>query len=203
MNVSFDVPAGFTSIPPGMTPEESAAYADARAAGSKEQPETPEADALERTHVVSQVLSRAGALYAGAAFGLIDEDLSAATLLVTAQRFPYGLDAVVAAEGTMQALVAERGPDWTGEVRQLPCGQPAAIVVGGRLYELPDVQPAVPFAELQAFIPVPEHPSLPEQAMLVVSFSTPAARHWERYMPTVTHLLRTINFAPGDPSSNR
>ncbi|SOD63046.1 hypothetical protein SAMN06297387_108209 [Streptomyces zhaozhouensis] len=200
MDVTFDVPAAFTSIPPGMTHEETLAYTNAQAV---EHPShtAPDPAAVERTQAVSQVLSRMGTLYAGAAFGLISEEPSAATLLVTAQSFPYGADAQVAAEGTLQALVAERGPNWTGGVQPLPCGQPAAVVVGGRVYELPGSERPVPFAELQAFIPVPENPTLPEQALLAVTFTTPALRHWEQYMPAVTQLLRTLTFAEKHPVS--
>ncbi|WP_147472861.1 hypothetical protein [Streptomyces triticirhizae] len=183
-----------------MTLEETLAFTNAQAVEQSSHP-APDPRAVDRTRAVSQILSRMGTLYAGAAFGLINEGPSAATLLVTAQSFPYGADAQVAAEGTLQTLVAQRGSDWTGGIQPLPCGQPAAVVVGARIYELPGIEPPVPFAELQAFVPVPENPTLREQALLTVTFTTPALPHWDTYMPAVIRLLRTITFVPGTPSA--
>ncbi|RMI37202.1 hypothetical protein EBN88_19645 [Streptomyces triticirhizae] len=95
----------------------------------------------------------------------------------------------------MRDLVAARGDAWSGQVYPLPCGQPAAVVTGARIYERPAVNPpTVPFHELQAIVPVPDDPANPQQALLNITFSTPAATDWDTYMPLVADLLRSLAF---------
>ncbi|RMI36849.1 hypothetical protein [Streptomyces triticirhizae] len=197
MYVAFDVPEHFQHPPIGMSPEESHAFAAESARALAVGDPDIERRVLREVHGGSQALARAGALFAGAVTGLMDGELSLATLMVTATEFPYGNSAKVAAEGTLQSLVASRGQTWSGDVYPLPCGQPAAVVTGPRVYRMPRLEPTdVPFAEIQAFVPVPDGPSpVREQHMLTVTFATPAVRHWERYMPTVVRLLRGITFA--------
>jgi hypothetical protein len=198
MYAYFTVPAGFHALPIGMTPGEAYAYVGERL------PQDAGESAAREVHGLSQALRGAGAMYAGASARLVGDEPSVATLLVTVQEFPYGDNARVAAEGTMQALVASRGQGWTGGVYDLPCGS-AAVVMGGRTQPLPPPpeedpdQPAsppeIPWAELQAFVPVPEHPSLPQQCTLTVTFGTPSLGHWEgTYMPLLVKLLRSVEF---------
>ncbi|TNM34381.1 hypothetical protein [Streptomyces sedi] len=59
-----------------------------------------------------------------------------------------------------------------------------------------DMQPSdVPFAELQAYVPVPEHSMVADRQMLVLTFTTPVAGHWERYMPLLVRVLRSLCFS--------
>ncbi|RMI41138.1 hypothetical protein [Streptomyces triticirhizae] len=151
-------------------------------------------------HQLSLTLRSAGTLFVGSSPRLIDGKPSTATLLVTVRGFDYGDDPRVAAEGALHAMVAAKGKGWTGGVYELPCG-PAAVVTGGHAYEVPWKDPSRPpftprFAELQAHIPVPTHPSLPERHLLTVTFSTPHPGHWDAYMPSVARLLHTVTFVP-------
>ncbi|KAB8168842.1 hypothetical protein FH607_006380 [Streptomyces mimosae] len=197
MYAYFDVPVAFDPVPVGLSPEESVEHIVARreragVAGTTDDT-TRQATQL---HALSRTLRSLGTLFSGVAVGTIDGSYSMATLQVAASELTYGDSAETAAEGAMQSVVAARGAGWTGAVYPLPCGQPAAVVMGRRVYQLSGADPsAVPFSELQAFVPVPDDPSLPRQAMLTVSFSTPAAAHWETYMPLVTGLLRSLTFS--------
>ncbi|MDT0343226.1 hypothetical protein [Streptomyces litchfieldiae] len=194
MHTYFDVPDFFTGFPVGMTAEETYAYAHTYIDSLKPEGEEAEQRILREIRGLSEILMQTGALYAGAAVQVIGNEPSLATLTVTVQGFRYGDDARIAAEGAMHSLIAARGREWTGQVRDLPCG-PAAIVTGTRAHRVPaDETTQLPVAELQAFVPVPEHQTLPQQCMLTVTFTTPSIRHWQAYMPSVVRLLRSITF---------
>jgi hypothetical protein len=202
MYAYFDVPGGFTAIPVGMSAEAAYDYArdSLRAAGN----EDTEAGRriVSEVHGISHVLRGIGALYAGTTIRLIRGEPSVAMLLVTTQEFAYGDNPRVAAEGAMHAVVAARGQAWTGKVYELPCG-PAAVVVGGQAYPLPvqertpggaNTPTHLPFAELQAFVPVPGHLTSPRKYLLTASFSTPSLGHWDAYMEPLIKLLRSVEF---------
>ncbi|UED86588.1 hypothetical protein [Streptomyces profundus] len=195
MYVAFDVPERFRQLPIGMSPEESYAHASAHAREVAAGDPEAERRVLREVYGGSQALARVGALYSGAVVGTLGGEPSLATLTVTATEFPYGDSARIAAEGTLQSLVASRGPLWSGNVYPLPCGQPATVVTGLRVYRVAQLEPSdVRFAELQAYVPVPDGPSPRERHMLTVSFATPAVKHWERYMPVLVRLLRGLTF---------
>ncbi|MDT0266692.1 hypothetical protein RM844_10345 [Streptomyces sp. DSM 44915] len=196
MYVAFDVPEHFRQMPVGMSPEEAYAYAFENLPDLESGDAEVQRRVLREVHGGSQALARIGALYSGSVIGTMEGEPSLATMAVTATEFPYGDSARVAAEGVLQSLVAARGQLWSGNVYGLPCGQPAAVVTGPRVYQVPQLEPSdVPFAELQAYVPVPDGPSLRERYLLTVSFATPAVRHWDRYMPTLVRLLRGISFS--------
>ncbi|MDT0269159.1 hypothetical protein RM844_23000 [Streptomyces sp. DSM 44915] len=179
-----------------MSPEETYALAAGRARAYGNGDAGRERAFLNEVRGCSLALERAGVVYAGAVLGYLEEELSLAVLTVAVRDFDYGPDARVAAEGTLQSLVASRGPMWSGAVYPLPCGQPAAVVTGPRVFRSRDMEPTdVPFAELQAHVPVPEGAAGTERRMLVVNFSTPAVRHWERYMPVLVRLLSGLSFS--------
>ncbi|UED84709.1 hypothetical protein [Streptomyces profundus] len=194
-------------MPAGMTAEGTADYLrrefDARGAG-----EHPVDNELVRPfHALSGLLRATGTLFAGSALREISGERSTATLVVATHRFSYGESARVAAEGAMHSLVAAKGKGWTGGVYDLPCG-PAAVVTGGHAYDVPwQDSSREPFvlrvAELQAYVPVPTSPSLTDQYLLTVSFSTPQPAHWETYMPSVVRLLRSIAFVAGPVEDGR
>ncbi|UED86401.1 hypothetical protein [Streptomyces profundus] len=201
MFATFDTPEWFVQLPVGMSPEETYAFAAERvrafAGGDVER----ERAFLTEVRGCSLALERAGVVYAGAVMGYLEDELSLAVLTVAVQEFDYGPDARVAAEGTLQSLVASRGPLWSGNVYPLPCDRPAAVVTGPRVFRLRDMEPSdVPFAELQAHVPVPEGTSA-ERRMLTVTFSTPVAKHWERYMPLLVQLLRSLTFSETENSA--
>ncbi|SOD67175.1 hypothetical protein SAMN06297387_12916 [Streptomyces zhaozhouensis] len=205
MYVYFDVPGGFFEFPSGMSVEETRAHVAALDPHPVDEEGFLHQRPLNEVHRVSEALHELGTVYAGATLRLVDAELSMASILVTAQAFPYGDDPAVAAEGAMQSLVALRG-DWSGRVYDLPTG-PATVVTGNRRYRLPaDVVSEktpdhIDFAELQAFLPVPSFPSVTDrtpsddQRLLTVTFSTSVPRHWHAYMPPVVTMLRSITFS--------
>ncbi|KAB8169717.1 hypothetical protein FH609_005320 [Streptomyces sp. 3MP-14] len=196
MFASFETPEWFAQLPIGMTPEETYALAAERARAYAGGDADRERSYLNEVHACSLAMERAGAVYAGAVMGYLEDELSLAVLTVAVRELDYGPDTRVAAEGVLQSLVASRGPLWSGDVYPLPCGQPAAVVTGPRGFRSPGMEPSeVPFAELQAYVPVPEGSASTEQRMLIVTFSTPAAGHWERYMPLLVRLLRSLTFS--------
>ncbi|WP_147472769.1 hypothetical protein [Streptomyces triticirhizae] len=163
-------------------------------AGLPHQPAGLEQQAAQLNRL-SKALNGLGTIFSGVAAGTIGDRFSLATLNVSASEFRYGDSAETAAEGAMRDLVAARGDAWSGQVYPLPCGQPAAVVTGARIYERPAVNPpTVPFHELQAIVPVPDDPANPQQALLNITFSTPAATDWDTYMPLVADLLRSLAF---------
>ncbi|MDT0343222.1 hypothetical protein [Streptomyces litchfieldiae] len=198
MLVHFDVPLGFSSMPMGMSMEQSQLYLRERLRDAGEMAAEIEPQAARRIHDISHLLNQAGVIYAGGSLGRVGDQPSVATLLITAQNFSYGSDTRIAAEGAMLAFTAARGKDWTGQVYDLPCG-PAALAMGIRAQPLPppeeSADPAyAPVAELHAFVPVPDHATAADQYMLTATFTTPSVQHWEVYMPPMVELLRSITF---------
>ncbi|AJC56215.1 hypothetical protein GZL_03629 [Streptomyces sp. 769] len=114
------MPAGFTSIPIGMTAEEAeeAAYARISKDASGSNPSIF-LNLAEDVHKASQALERSGALYAGTCVRTYDGKLSLGTLLVTVTPFEFG-DATVAANGIVRSLTAGPGESWTGSVFDTP-----------------------------------------------------------------------------------
>ncbi|MDT0343234.1 hypothetical protein [Streptomyces litchfieldiae] len=198
MSARFEVSDGFRALPLGMSADEALTYVRQRIGNPEFGAEEVDRKVIGVVHTLSRGLRAAGTLYVGGAQRIINGERSLATLLVAAQKFAYGDDRAVAAEGAMQALVAARGKGWTGSVYDLPCG-PGAVVMGGHEHPIPPLESGkptlnLPMAELMAFVPVPDDPSLSHQYMLTATFTTPSIRHWEAYMPAMVRLLRSITF---------
>jgi len=208
MHVRFEVSEAFRGMPVGMSIEETYAYVREQVGQIEFGDHEVDRRLIRGIHALSRTLRAAGALYIGNSLRIINGERSLASLLVAVRKFAYGNDPRIAAEGAMHAIAAARGKGWTGGVYDLPCG-PGAVVTGGHSYSLPrrDSSEApfeLPFAELQAYVPVPDHPSLSHQYLLTVSFTTPSIHHWETYMPSMVRLLRSVTFlleAPVEPAA--
>ncbi|KAB8158908.1 hypothetical protein FH609_019850 [Streptomyces sp. 3MP-14] len=201
MKALFEVSEAFTGLPVGLDEEGAERYLR-RELAARGADHPVDAAMVRPFHTLSQTLRSAGTLFVGSSLRLVNGQPSTATLLVTVRGFDYGDDPRVAAEGALHSLVAAKGRGWTGGVYELPCG-PAAVVTGGHAYEVPWNDPSRPpftlrFAELQAHVPVPAHPSLPERHLLTVTFSTAHPSHWDAYMPSVARTLHTVTFVAED-----
>ncbi|MFD7102143.1 hypothetical protein [Streptomyces celluloflavus] len=157
---------------------------------------------VRNLHKASQSLEKSGALYAGTCVRAYDGELSLGTLLVTVTPFNFG-DAAVAADGIVRSLIAARGDSWAGSVLDTPSG-PTAILSGMNSFPVPaesvpsGEDMALPMAEMQAFLPVPQGPENHEQCLVSINFTTPCEDHWDEYCSDIVKLLRSVTFDQPD-----
>ncbi|WP_157880166.1 hypothetical protein [Streptomyces natalensis] len=201
--MEFTVPAGYTAIPIGITPEE--AERDITSRISVEVLKSKPAmfrHMVGKLHQASQALERTGALYAGTCMRAHEGELSLGTLLVTVHPFSYG-DAEVAAKGMVHALITARGNSWSGTVLETSSG-PVAVVSGTREVAVPakespsGEEAMIPMAEMQAFMPVPPGIETQEQCLVSIDFSTPCEEHWDDYCADIVELLHSVSFDQDD-----
>ncbi len=197
------MPAGFTAIPIGMTVEEAQREITTRISREALDAKPAMFQSLVRNlHKASQGLEKSGALYAGTCARAYDGELSLGTLLVTVTPFEFG-DATVAADGIVRSLVAARGDTWAGSVLDTPNG-PTAVLSGVNSFPIPaenspsEEDLALPMAEMQAFLPVPQGPENQEQCLVSINYTTPCEDHWDEYCSDIVELLRSVTFEQPD-----
>ncbi|MEU7147312.1 hypothetical protein AB0B15_04605 [Streptomyces sp. NPDC045456] len=201
--MEFNVPAGFTEIPLGMSVEEARQELITRV--SREALEARPAayeNLVSNLQKVSQALEESGALYAGTCLRSYEGELSLGTLLVTVTPFAFG-DSAVAADGMVRALIAARGDSWAGTVLGTPVG-PAAVLTGVNSFHIPAETSAsgeelnLPMAEMQVYLPVPEGVEGQEQCLVSFNLTTPCEGHWDAYCSDIVALLNSVTFDEPD-----
>lgn len=156
-------------------------------------------DMAEEYAAASQWLAKSGVFYAATCLGLLDGDLTLATLtLARAELDCKDLDAAV--DGIVELLSAANPERRAAKRYELPCG-PAAVAVEATVeMVLPaaeagtDEDVPVPSASLEAWIPVPATIDPTQQSAIVLRFSTPSMQHWEAYCPVLVEALQTFRF---------
>ncbi|MEY9936227.1 hypothetical protein [Streptacidiphilus sp. MAP5-3] len=142
-------------------------------------------DALANEYAAtSQWLARSGVFYAATCLGLLDGELTLATLtMAMAPMDCKDLDTAV--DGIVEILGAADPEERAAKRYELPCG-PAAVAVGAAVeMVLPAAEAGteedfpVQVASLEAWIPVPAAVDPTQQSAIVLRFSTPSMHHWE------------------------
>jgi hypothetical protein len=199
--VELELPPDFHPMTLGVTAEEARAQLLSQL-GEQTIADVPETaiDALAREYAAaSQWLERNGVFYAGTCLGLLDGELTLATLTLARTRLDCR-DPELAVEGIVEVLGSADPEGRQARRYELPCG-PAAVVVGAAVeMVLPAAEAGtdedfpVPTASLEAWVPVPAAADPSRQSAVVLRFSTPSLRHWEAYCPVLVEALQTLRF---------
>ncbi|MEZ0090594.1 hypothetical protein [Streptacidiphilus sp. EB129] len=207
VEVEFQLPPDFREILAGASPEQARAAVverfgpDAVAALPALVLEAAVAEYLTASHW----LEEAGVFHASACLGLIDGAPTLSSLTLARVNADAGSPVFGDPETTVAGIIETMGRGPGGATRDarrydLPCG-PAAVVVEsavGLVLPAADVGTEsdlpVPVATLQAYVPFPAEVAPDQDALLVVTFSTPSIQHWEVYCPMVADLLRSLRF---------
>ncbi|WP_042412675.1 hypothetical protein [Streptacidiphilus anmyonensis] len=199
VDVEFELPTEFHPLTLGSSPEEARAELVARIGRRVSDVPAAALDRLAQEYAAaSQWLDQAGVCYAATCLGLLDGELTLATLtLARAEldcRDPEVVDRIV------EVLGAGDPEKRQAKRYDLPCG-PAAVAVGAAVETvLPAAEAGtdedfpVPIASLEAWVPVPAAADPTRRSAIVLRFSTPSLRHWEAYCPVLVEALRTLRF---------
>ncbi|WBB63766.1 hypothetical protein O7599_15115 [Streptomyces sp. WMMC500] len=195
--MTFEVPAGYSRIPVGLTLAETREFVAGPAAAMEVAGDEAENQTLQ-LHQWSTALRALGAMYAGAYWRGEGDQSRFGMLLVAAQPLAYG-DAHLASRGLPHGLRDPEDDATAAKPFDLPCG-PASVFA--RQIDLPvegersaaEGGAVVPVGELQAYIPVPRELSGGREEIVVVAFQTPDLDHWDTYAQHLVFLLKSIKF---------
>lgn len=208
IDVELELPPDFHQMAIGLTP--AAARAQLLARLGERAAEVPGAavDGLADEYAAASAwLERAGVLYAATCLGLLDGELTLATLTLARAELDCR-DPELAVDGVVEVL-GSADPDGRQARRyELPCG-PAAVAVGVAVeMVLPAAEAGteqdfpVPVASLEAWVPVPATVDPTRRSAVVLRFGTPSVRHWEAYCPVLVEALRTLRFPAAEAEAN-
>jgi hypothetical protein len=200
IDVQFELPSDFHPMSIGVDPDEAGVRLLAELGAQAGRVSAGALEEIAREYAAaSQWLDRAGVFYAATCLGLLDGDLTLATLTLTRAELDCQ-DVEVAVDGIVEVLGAGDPEGRQAKRYDLPCG-PAAVAVGAAVeMVLPAAQAGteqdfpVQVASLEAWVPVPAAADPTRKSAIVLRFSTPSVRHWETYCPVLVDALRTLRF---------
>jgi hypothetical protein len=198
--IEFQLPSDFREIHPTTSREEAESAVQERLGGTTLSGDASD-EAARQYLAASQVLARTGVLYAATYLGLLDGRPSlSAVVLATMEADCRDPDVVV--EGIVQVRGGTRDAVRREAKRfDLPCG-PAAlvisgtdgVVISGEALGAAHKDLPVPFATLQAYVPVPRNADPGQRTLTVITFSTPSLQDWATYCPVMVEMLRSLTF---------
>jgi hypothetical protein len=200
MDVELELPTDFRPMTIGIGLDEARAQLMAQL-GERAGAVPPAAvDGIAKQYAAaSQWLDRAGVFYAATCLGLLDGELTLATLTLTRVELDCR-DVEVAVDGSVEILGTGDPEGRQAKRFELPCG-PAAVAVGAAVeMVLPAAQAGteedfpVQVASLEAWVPVPAAADPTRKSAIVLRFGTPSVRHWEAYCPVLVDALQTLRF---------
>ncbi|MCX4550290.1 MULTISPECIES: hypothetical protein [unclassified Streptomyces] len=196
--MDFALPEDFTEIRIGLSPEEVREEVIRQVGAAASTRFSRSVDELTLAYMQSTwLLEQQGAFYAASCFGLIGQEVSSGTLVLTSSPLDDA-DPLVVAQGISKAIADHGAPDCGTKVLEIPMG-PAAISVDRRQsieipneYSLSGYAEEIPLLQFKAFVPVSSLNSLETASLLALTFTTPNIGHWDSYARMLADLLRTL-----------